>query len=224
MTQPDPAAPTGGARREALLVPLADPGRAAELAAWLGLDADVVPGRRGALVVPRSEVVDDDVAVRASRVLRGGDLLVLRLAEERVGVARWRGGRLADEPPFGALGDLGDDAERVLLGRLSAAEAEGATSTDGVSRTAFSRSVVAAARGPVRTWQIVLQVALAVVAAFLAAVAALAVLGGEGVWAWVRLVLWSLLTVFWVAATRGLLHRRAQERAAAGQGGLEPPR
>ncbi len=221
------AAPTGGLRREVLLVPLPEARAGAELAAYLEVPAVAVPARPGVLVVPRSGQVEQNLAVRASRLLRRSEVLVLRLADERVGVERWRGGRMVDEPPFGALGDLGDDAERVLLGG-AAGDVPGAVASEDVDRRAFARTAVTAARGPVRTWQVVLQAGLALFAGFLALTYVLeAVTGGvQGAGEWFRLVLWPLLALFWLVALRGLLRRRAAERRGTAAGlppGAQPP-
>ncbi len=187
------------------------------MAAVLRLAADAVPTSRGVLLLPRpGQVVDDALATRVSRALRRGEVLVLHLADEQVTVARWRAGRLVDTPHYGVVGGVDGDAERVLLGRLPAAEAAGATSTDGVDPREAARSAVAAARGPVRPWQVVLHAAIVVAAVVFAVLGARDLLGAAGSgWDAARTAVWGLVAVYWLAQLRALLRRRATERGGA---------
>lgn len=216
---PDGPAGPGAARpreRTGLLLPVASAAQAVQMASVLGLEADAVPTTRGVLILPRAgHPVDDALVTRLSRAVRRADVLVLRLADERVAVARWRGGRLVDTPHYGVVGGVDGDAERVLLGHLPAAEAAGATSTDGVDRREAARAVVAAVRGPVRPWQLVLAGLLAAVSVLLAVTGAVDLAGAGGAssaWDAVLPLLWALLAVYWVRQLRGLLRRRARER------------
>ena len=206
-------APTGGLVRAALLLPLTSAGQAAALAASLGMDADAVPASRGVLVLPRSGALEEPLAARASRLLRSADVLVLRLADERVAVHRWRAGRLVDTPAYGLVGGLDGDAERVLLGWLPASEASGVVGTEGIDQRTAARWALAAAAGPVRTWQVVLAAVLTLAALVLALDAVLDIAGGQrGVWAWVRVVAWPLAAGVWATSLRGMLRRRRAER------------
>lgn len=128
---------------------------------------------------------------------------------------RWRGGRLVDTPAYGLVGGVDGDAERVLLGWIPASQATGAVGTDGVDPRAATRMALAAAAGPVATWQVVLASVLVAVALLLAAGAVLDVVAGErGPWDWVQVVLWPLAVVFWGLSLRGLLLRRRAERSS----------
>ncbi|SDQ52844.1 hypothetical protein [Quadrisphaera sp. DSM 44207] len=200
--------------RSGLLLPIASAAQAAALAASLGMSADAVPCSRGALVLPRSGALEEQQVQRASRTLRSADVLALRLADERVAVERWRAGRLVDTPAYGLVGGVDGDAERVLLGWLPVQEAAGVASTDGVDQRTAARAALAAAVGPVTTWQVVLASALVVIAVLLSAAAvADVVLGERGVWSWVQAVAWPLVALFWSASLRGLLRRRRAERS-----------
>jgi hypothetical protein len=200
--------------RAGLLVPMASAAQAAALGASLGLDAVAVPCPRGVLLLPRSGAVEDQQVQRASRLLRSTDVLVLRLADERVGVQRWRSGRLVDEPAYGLVGGVDGDAERALLGRLDPLEAEGAVDTADVDPQAVRRMALAAAVGPVRPWQVVLTVVLLLAAALLSVDAVVDLLDGRrGLWAWARAVVWPLAALYWAASLRGLLARRRAEKA-----------
>jgi hypothetical protein len=197
---------------------VASAAQAVRVAVVLGLEADAVPSSRGVLLLPRGgdgPAVDDALVGRVSRSLRRADVLVLTLADERVSVQRWRGGRLVDTPHYGVVGGVDGDAERVLLGRLPAAEARGAASTDGVDRRQAAHEVVAAVRGPVRPWQLVLAGVLLVVSALLAAAGALDLAAGrgDGATAAALPLLWAALAVYWALSLRRLLRRRARERA-----------
>ncbi|CAA9408301.1 MAG: hypothetical protein AVDCRST_MAG35-1288 [uncultured Quadrisphaera sp.] len=208
--------PTGGGRLTGLLLPVASAAQAVRVAAVLGLAADAVPSSRGVLLLPRGGGgVDDAVVTRVSRSLRRADVLVLTRADEQVSVQRWRAGRLVDTPHYGVVGGVDGDAERVLLGRLPAAQAQGATSTDGVDPREAAREVVAAVRGPVRPWQLVLSGLLLVLSALLAVAGALDLAAGRAQGALDAAVplLWAALAVYWALSLRGLLRRRARERA-----------
>jgi hypothetical protein len=210
-------APTGGLKRTALLLPLAKAEHAVRLVATFGLEADAVPTTRGVLVVAREVAVDDALVARISGAVKRADLLVLRLAEERVAVERWRAGALVDRPAYGLIGGLDGDAERVLLGLTPVAEAAGVLGTDGIAAGPApaqvggvrAGSTRAPATGRVATAQLVVTgVLLAALAVLFAGLLGEIVSGGTGVWLWVRVVVVVLLFVLDARRVRVLLHHR----------------
>ena len=217
-----PSSPSPVTRCTGVFLPLTSAQRAAELAAVAGLTADAVPSSGGVLLVPRSGDVHDAQVARLSRLLRGADVLVLQLAEERVDVQRWRAGRFVDNPSYGEVSGPAGDAERVLLGALPAAQAEGVVSADDIDRHRATRAIMSAAAGPVRMWQLVVTGVLTCLVLLLAVLAVLDLSRSTAtsVWDIARLVGWLLLVAVMAFRLRGLLHRRRGERAAGQQ---EPP-
>lgn len=209
----EPPSPTSGTTRTGVLVPVAAAQRAAQLASVAGLTADAVPGPGGVLLVPRSPQTDDAPVARLSRLLRGADVLVLRLANQRVDVARWRAGHFVDNPSYGEIGGVAGDSERVLLGSLPAAEAEGVVSADDVDSREAARAIMSTLVGPVRTWEFMVTAVLIALAALLALVAGLDLAsGGWSPWNAVRVVAWLVVGVVLARRLRGLLSRRRRER------------
>ncbi len=211
----DDLEPTGGARRAGLLVPVASADVAAALAVARGMTADAVPCPRGVLLVPR-EPLADGVVGTFSRSVGRHDTFLLSLADEQVSVERWRAGKLVDTPAYGVVGGVGGDAERVLLGRLDPARAQGAVSTEGMDKAAARRTLLAGTEGPVRPAQVALTAVLLVAAVVLFAVNVIGLLegdagGGASVWNLLITVLWAVLAIAWGRRLVGQVARMRRE-------------
>ncbi len=211
-------APTGGARRSALVLPVADPGVAVSLAVARGVGADAVPCARGVLLVPREALGTEEVSA-FSRSVGRHDTFRLTLADEQVSVERWRAGKLVDTPAYGLVGGVDGDAERVLLGRVEPADAEGAVSSDGVDKATARRTLLAGTEGPVRPAQVALTAALLLVAVVLLVANVTTLLetdpagGGAGpsVWGLLITALWGLLALVWGRRLAGQVRRMRRQ-------------
>lgn len=214
----DDLAPTGGARRTALLLPVASADVAVSLAVARGLAADAVPCPRGVLLVPR-EPMAVGTASTFSRSVGRHDTYLLALADEQVSVERWRAGKLVDTPAYGLVGGLDGDAERVLLGRLEPLSAEGALSSDGMDRATARRTLLAGTEGPVRPPQVGLSAVLLLVAIALFAINVTGLLerdpagtsGGASVWNLLITLLWAVLAVTWARRLTGQVRRMKRQ-------------
>lgn len=212
----DDLAPTGGARRTALLLPVASADVAVSLAVARGFAADAVPCPRGVLLVPR-EPLPVGTTSTFSRSVGRHDTYLLALADEQVSVERWRAGKLVDTPAYGLVGGLDGDAERVLLGRLEPLGAEGAVSSDGVDKATARRTLLAGTEGPVRPAQVGLTAVLLVVAVALLAINVTSLLesdptgGGASVWNLLITLLWAVLAFTWGRRLAGQVRRMKRQ-------------
>ena len=231
------AAPTGGARRTAVVMPVVEAGQALAVAVLRGVQADAVPCERGVMLVPRGPLSPQRTAL-LSRSAGRHDVLLLTLADEQVSVERWRAGRRVDTPAYGVVGGVDGDAERVLLGRLEPREAAGHASTDGIDRASATRTLLSGAAGPVSGRQVALSAALLGVALVLLVYNVVTVLtasasAGFTVGVALSTGLWLLLSLYFARQLARQLRRRREARRRdvavgeapgddVGQGGVGP--
>lgn len=184
MTEPHPV------RRDVVVVPVADARRLATLCAMVGVPADVLPlAGAGSAVVPRAAVsagspataqsTATDAAAALSRLTRGAGVVHLTYDGDRVSGQRWQDGAAREEVAAGLLlSALPGLVSDLLTGTRDPSSVPDAATTDGLDRRSAARRAMREGMLATPAWAGAVLRAQRWVAP-LAALAALALLGGE---------------------------------------------
>lgn len=114
--------------RSAIVVPVANARKLAEVCALAHVAAHVVPVKGlGCVLVTHDPGTGEDDVRALSTVVRGGELVLFTVGEESIEGQTWQDGTRGDDPKAGLLLSVWPDTvQQLVLGRLDPAEAAGA--------------------------------------------------------------------------------------------------
>ena len=120
--------PGGAGGRTLLVAPVAAAARLADVCTLARVRGRLVPVEgAGCVLLPEVGQDPGEAAARLSRLVQGADVVVLTVAEDAVTAQRWRAGSRQQDPPSAGLllSTWPDDVQRLLLGRIDAADVAG---------------------------------------------------------------------------------------------------
>ncbi|WP_432562769.1 hypothetical protein [Kineococcus sp. SYSU DK003] len=128
--------------RSALVVPVANAKKLAEVCTLAEVHAHVVPVKGlGCVLVTEDPGTGEQDAQTLSRLVQGAEIVLLTVGEESIEGQTWRSGERGEDPRPGLLLSVWPDlVQQLVLGRVDPAEAAGAAASgEGSRRGAFWR-------------------------------------------------------------------------------------